>query len=139
MNRVENAYKNYYVILDGEYDLEKVQEIEHPFYEHLQRWCGPIEAMERPMTYEEMNKYWIQLPEHTSSSPWGRHAGLYKAMHAFIPTEEAGILQKNSDNVPTNQQHLYLVRICTYQMEVRHEYHATKEYWSTWYQQNAVN
>ena len=30
MNRVENAYKNYYAILDGEYDLERVQEFERP-------------------------------------------------------------------------------------------------------------
>ena len=65
---------NYYSILDGKYELEKVQEFERPFYEHLQRQCDPIEAMGRPMTYEEMNQYWIKLPEGTSSSPSGHQA-----------------------------------------------------------------
>ena len=50
---MENAYTNYYSILNGEYDLEKVQEFERPFYEQLQRRCDPIEAMGRPMTYYE--------------------------------------------------------------------------------------
>ena len=45
MNRMEHAYTNYYSILDGVYDLEKVQEFERPFYEQLQRQCDPIEAM----------------------------------------------------------------------------------------------
>ena len=52
---MENAYENHHAILDAKYDLNKVQDFEHPFYEHLQRRCEPIEAMERPMTYEEMN------------------------------------------------------------------------------------
>ena len=88
MNRVVHAYKNYYSILDGEYDLEKVQKIKRPFYEQLQRGCDPIESMGRPMTYEEMNQYWIKLPERTSSSSSGCQVGLYKAMHVCIPSEE---------------------------------------------------
>ena len=36
MNRVGQAYENYYTIIYGEYDLEKIQELERPFYEHLQ-------------------------------------------------------------------------------------------------------
>ena len=46
------------------------------------------------MTYEEINQYWIKIPEQTSSSPSGRHVGLYKAMHVCIPTEDTGKLQK---------------------------------------------
>ena len=46
------------------------------------------------MAYEEMNQYWIKLPERTSPCTSGRHVGLYKAMHVCIPTEEAEKSQK---------------------------------------------
>ena len=45
LNRVENTYEKYYAILDGKYDLKKVQEFERLFYEHSQLRCGPKEAM----------------------------------------------------------------------------------------------
>ena len=37
------------------------------------------------------------------------------------------ITKEFSHNVPTNQQHLHLVRIRTYQVEIGNKYHATNE------------
>mmetsp|Transcript_20529 Transcript_20529/g.31375 ORF Transcript_20529/g.31375 Transcript_20529/m.31375 type:complete len:93 (-) Transcript_20529:807-1085(-) len=36
ITRQDEAFKNYYSILDGEYDLGKVKESENPFYSNLQ-------------------------------------------------------------------------------------------------------
>ena len=95
INNQEEAFKNYYSILDGEYDLDKVKESERPFYNNLRRVAPPDENMARDITYADLHHYMKKLPEKTSSSPSGRHVGLYKALHVYIPVEDAAETQKS--------------------------------------------
>lgn len=95
ITRQDVAFENYYSILDGEYDLDKVKEPERPFYDNLQKIVDTDENMARDITFDELHQYMKRIPERTSSSPSGRHVGLYKAMHVCIPQEGAEYIQKD--------------------------------------------
>ena len=95
ITRMDAAFQNYYSILEGDYDLEKVQEEERPFYKNLQRVTQPDDNMARDIKEAELHHYMQKIPERTSSSPSGRHVGLYKALHMCIPDEQAEVMQQS--------------------------------------------
>ena len=95
ITRQEEAFQNYYSILEEQYDLDKVKETERPFYSNLKRVAEPDDNMARDITLLELHQYMRKLPERTSSSPSGQHVGLYKAIHVVIPKEGADYLQRD--------------------------------------------
>ena len=62
ITRQDEAFKTYYSILDGEYDLEKVKESERPFYSDLQHVVDTDDNMARNITYKEYHQYMKRLP-----------------------------------------------------------------------------
>ena len=76
----EDLSNNTYVVLRGEIAEPTIKESEVPFYESIRCVPQPLTTIREAIPFNEFKRYWATIVERKSSSPSGRHVGLYKSL-----------------------------------------------------------
>ena len=76
----EELENNTYEVLRGEFEESNIKASEVPFYDSIKCDPQPITTISEEIPSNDFKRYWATIEERKSSSPSGRHVGIYKSL-----------------------------------------------------------